>query len=149
MENVELTNMCMIRNQTGQVVVQLRKKKDWPGLTFPGGHVLPNESFHDSVIREVQEETGLTITNPLLCGVKQFQLANGGRYIVLFYHTDSWEGILKGSSEGEVFWVDPQNFQDYSLAPDFLEMYQVFISDHLSEFFYQKNPDKEWTIQLY
>ena len=36
-----------------------RKKRDWPGITFPGGHIESGESFTDAVIREVQEETGL------------------------------------------------------------------------------------------
>ena len=39
-----------------QVVVIDRKKQDWLGVTFPGGHVEPEESFTDAVIREVLEE---------------------------------------------------------------------------------------------
>lgn len=34
------------------------------GITFPGGHVERSESFVDAVIREVEEETGLTISKP-------------------------------------------------------------------------------------
>lgn len=41
------------------------------GLTFPGGHIEKGESFVDSVIREVYEETGLTIENPRICGTKE------------------------------------------------------------------------------
>ncbi|MFC3389660.1 NUDIX domain-containing protein [Salinicoccus sesuvii] len=33
-------------------------KQNWPGVTFPGGHIEKNESFHDAVVREVFEETG-------------------------------------------------------------------------------------------
>lgn len=60
-EKAIFTNMCMIENSNGQVLVQDRKNLDWPGLTFPGGHVERNESFHDSVVREVWEETGLVV----------------------------------------------------------------------------------------
>ena len=71
MEKVIITNMCMLRDGT-RVLVQDRIDPDWPGLTFPGGHVEQGESLTDAVIREVYEETGLTITSPRLCGVKDW-----------------------------------------------------------------------------
>ena len=42
-------NMCMICSG-GKVLVQERKKQDWPGIAFPGGHVEPGESLVRSVI---------------------------------------------------------------------------------------------------
>lgn len=71
-EIVTLTNMCMVYDNNGNVLVQNRNNPDWPGITFPGGHVEPGEPFYDSVIREIKEETGLTIKNPQLCGVKDW-----------------------------------------------------------------------------
>ncbi|MFZ1540441.1 MAG: NUDIX domain-containing protein, partial [Enterococcus aquimarinus] len=65
-EAAVFTNMCMVYNEQGQILVQDRKKQDWPGITFPGGHVEKGESFVGSVIREVKEETGLTIQSPQL-----------------------------------------------------------------------------------
>ena len=38
-EVVTLTNMCMIYDNRGNVVVQDRVDEDWRGLTFPGGHI--------------------------------------------------------------------------------------------------------------
>ena len=35
------TNMCMISDGNGNVLVQDRRDPDWPGITFPGGHVEP------------------------------------------------------------------------------------------------------------
>lgn len=55
-EKIELTNMCMIYDNEGNVLVQHRVKS-WTGWTFPGSHVEPHESFVDSTIREIKEET--------------------------------------------------------------------------------------------
>lgn len=60
-EKIELTNMCMIYDNNGNVVVQDKINQSWGGITFPGGHIEKQESFVDSVIREVKEETGLII----------------------------------------------------------------------------------------
>ena len=38
-EKTELTVMCMICDGT-KILVQDRVNKDWPGVTFPGGHCL-------------------------------------------------------------------------------------------------------------
>lgn len=95
--------MCMISDGRGNVLVQDRHAADWPGITFPGGHVEPGESFTASVIREVQEETGLTIEHPKLCGIKQFQTEQDARYVVLLYRANQFTGTLTSSDEGEVF----------------------------------------------
>ena len=69
-EKAIFTNLCMITDANGNLLVEDRKDPNWPGICFPGGHVEPGEAFTDSVIREVWEETGLTIEDPRLCGVK-------------------------------------------------------------------------------
>ena len=84
-ETVEFTNMCMICDGSRVVVID-RKKRDWPGITFPGGHIESGESFTDAVIREVQEETGLHIRSPQLCGIKDW-CENQCRFVVLLYKT--------------------------------------------------------------
>lgn len=71
-EQVTLTNLCKVYDDKGNILLQDRKKEDWPVITFPGGHMEPKESCVEAVIREVFEETGLTIERPILCGIKQF-----------------------------------------------------------------------------
>ena len=135
-EMAVFTNMCMIYDHDGNILVQDRKNPDWPGVTFPGGHVEPGESFVESVIREVWEETGLTIENPVLCGTKQFQTDDDERYVVLFYKTDRFHGELKFSDEGEVFWIPRNTLTDYPLSVDFADMVTIFDDPALSEFYY-------------
>ena len=141
------TNMCMISDGHGSILVQDRKNPDWPGVTFPGGHVEPGESFVASVIREVSEETGLTVEDPVLCGTKQFQTGSGERYVVLFYRASRFSGELRSSDEGEVFWIPRTKLSDYPIADDFLDMVRVFESDDLSEFYYYKEEGR-WQLKL-
>ena len=126
-EIVTITNMCMIYDGN-RVLVQDRRDPDWPGVTFPGGHVEAGESFTDAVVREVLEETGLKISNPRLCGIKDWTNDDGSRYMVLLYKTDRFEGELKSSSEGEVFWMDLEDFKKADLARDMSDMLRVVSS---------------------
>ena len=104
-EKAIFTNMCMIYDRQGNILVEERRKNDWRGIAFPGGHVEEREAFGDSVIREIKEETGLDIKHPLLCGVKQFYTDEGERYVVFLYKTNEFSGELASSEEGRVFWI--------------------------------------------
>ena len=146
-ESAIFTNMCMICDGQGNVLVQDRRNPDWPGVTFPGGHVEPGEAFTDSVVREVFEETGLTIENPTLCGLKQFKTLKGERYVVFLYRADRFHGELKSSDEGEVFWIPREKLPEYPLVPDFPDMVRVFEEDGLNELFYTHD-EAGWHVRL-
>lgn len=143
---VTLANMCMIYDGD-RVLVQDRTDPDWPGITFPGGHVKSGESFSTSVIREVYEETGLTIENPRLCGVKEWENSDGSRYIVLLYKTDQFFGEIKSSDEGAVYWTPLVALPNLRLTEHFDKIVEVFQRDDLSEFFYKRTAT-DWEIQL-
>lgn len=139
-ERVVLTNMCMICDGAGNVLVQDRVDPNWPGIAFPGGHVEPGESFTKSVIREVREETGLLIEAPKLCGLKQFPLKDGGRYIVFLYRTDRFSGELISSEEGSVFWIKQSELEHMRLPVSFDQTLLVFEDDALGEhYIYREN----------
>lgn len=142
---VEFTNLCMISDGNKVVVID-RKKKDWPGVTFPGGHVELGESFSDAVIREVKEETGLDIYSPQLCGIKDW-VENECRYVVLFYKTNRFDGFLQSSNEGEVWWAEMDQLTSLKLSLDMQDMIRVFVEDGLSEFFYRQDGD-QWVYDL-
>ena len=143
---VTLTNMCMVYDGD-RVLVQDRVDPDWPGITFPGGHVESGESFCASVIREVFEETGLTIENPRLCGVKEWENQDGSRYIVLFYKTNQFSGQLKSSEEGKVFWSSIESLSSLKLSLDFQQHLDLFFNEDLSEAFYE-NTGFGWKLHL-
>ncbi|MBR5949008.1 MAG: 8-oxo-dGTP diphosphatase [Clostridia bacterium] len=145
MEKVEFTNMCMITDGDRVVVID-RQKQDWPGITFPGGHVEEGESFTDAVIREVKEETGLTVFTPRLCGIKDW-CENGCRYAVFFYKTSRFEGELVSSIEGRVWWEEIKNLPFLKLSLDMEDMLRVFTEDDLSEFYYRLQ-DSKWVYDL-
>ena len=146
-ETAIFTNLCMVYDDAGNILVQNRLDPDWPGICFPGGHVEPGESFVESVIREVREETGLTVENPILCGTKQFQTDKDERYVVLFYKTDRFSGELKSSDEGDVFWIPRDTLASYRLSVDFEDMVHVMEDDSLSEFYYYQEKG-EWKSKL-
>lgn len=131
-ENVTLTNMCMVKNKD-QVLVLDRNDPVWPGLTFPGGHVEAHESFHDSVVREVKEETGLTISHPQLVGVKQFYDHNDERYLVFFYIAEQFSGTVKKSDEGKLTWMSAKELKKQKLAYNFDHDLPVFFEQTISE----------------
>ena len=142
-EKTVLTNMCMIYDDDGNVLVQDRRDSDWGGITFPGGHVEKGESFTDAVIREVYEETGLTIATPQICGIKQWPEDDGSRYIVLFYKTSHFAGELKSSEEGEVYWTKLSRLKDLPLARGMELMLRVFLEDEVGEYYIYEE-DGEW-----
>ncbi len=141
-EMVELTNLCMIKDGD-KYLLQNRVKKDWQGSTFPGGHVEPGESIVQSVIREVKEETGLTLKDPHLVGVKQFWVESG-RYIVFLFSATKFTGELRSSHEGEIGWFTKEEMENINLVNHFFEHFDVFEGDY-SEYIYES----EDSIKIY
>ena len=142
-ESVELTVLCLI-HKNGKYLLQDRIKNDWKGYTLPGGHIEPGESIVDAVIREMQEETGLTIKHPHLCGVKQFPLEEG-RYIVFLFETEEFEGDLCSSEEGTMHWIDEKELPKVNLVEDFGDLIEVMLNDTLTEFQYVIE-DGKWIV---
>lgn len=142
-EKTILTNLVMVEDPDNKkVLLENRLNKNWTGITFPGGHVNPGESFVESATREVYEETNLQIQNPQLIGVKQFMAQKDVRYIVLLFRTNQFKGSLQSSKEGDVFWEDPYQVKQAQAVDDFFDLLQVFKSYDVSELYYQDYNDQ-------
>ena len=143
-----LCNLCMVEDlENGKVILQYRspeRYKKWSGYAFPGGHIEEGESLAESVIREVYEETGLTIAAPKLVAVKDWKPDEGTRYIVFCYKATEFTGQLRSSEEGEVSWVPKDQLEKLDLSYDMLPLLEVMEDPDLSEYYYRKRTDDGW-----
>ena len=94
-EPVELTVVCLLED-SGSVLLQNRKKEDWHGWALPGGHVEEGVWFVDAVIREMWEETGLTMT-PI-----EVPVGFEKPYYMTVGMTDECVAFVYGFGEGEI-----------------------------------------------
>ena len=147
--NCTLCNMCMIEDKaTGRVLVQHRLPKPtnpWCGLTFPGGHVEAGESITASTVREIREETGLTVSNLRMCGVVEWEVPEkpqstvwqdnipNSKYIVFMFRTSSFTGELKSSAEGRMEWMTLDEMRQDGLAPHMEEYIRVLLEDDVPQ----------------
>jgi 8-oxo-dGTP diphosphatase len=124
---------------TGKVLVQNRVK-NWRGYAFPGGHVEDGESFYDCAVRELREETGLTVRNLRYCGVVHwYNNINLDRYLVFLYKTDDFSGELTSNDEGENIWMSVDELHsaiaDGQQENDFRFYMPLYFKEEYSELF--------------
>lgn len=139
-EKAEFTNMCMLYDDNGNILVQDRIKS-WCGLAFPGGHLELKESIVESVIREIKEETGLDISNLELCGIKQWFNEEKGRNVCFLYKTKYYKGNLISTAEGKNFWIKRSELKNYKLASGFEDMIRVFEESKITEYYHVRTTD--------
>ncbi|MDY6276571.1 MAG: NUDIX domain-containing protein [Bacilli bacterium] len=125
-KKTKLTIMCMVYKEDGSFLVENRVKKDWPGLTFPGGHVEDDEYITDAVVREMKEETGLTVSYLEPRGYIEWNnFGDDVRHLAMLFKTKSFKGQVKSSKEGEIFFIKEADIEKYPLSNDFLKIYEL------------------------
>ena len=83
---------------------QVDENKDkWVGI---GGKFEPGESPEDCALREVREETGLTMHSWAYRGIVTFVSDEWGTEYMHLFWSDDFSGSLKDCDEGELEWVD-------------------------------------------
>lgn len=105
---MNLTTLCYIEKD-GQYLMLHRvlKKQDinkdkWIGV---GGHFEENESPEECLLREVKEETGLTLTSYRFRGLITFMSDSWQTEYMCLYTADKFEGEIGECDEGELVWV--------------------------------------------
>jgi len=136
MSKLEITNMVMVTDPTNGKVLTINRRISWCGYAFPGGHTEENESIRDSAIREIREETGLEIRNPILCGyIYWYNNETGDKYFTYMYKTSEFSGEINGGTdEGEIQWMTVDEFLSSKLAPN-MENYMKFFTGEYHEAF--------------
>ena len=125
-----LTNMCMLYKEDHSFLVIDRLKKDWPGMNFPGGHVEANESVEESVIREMKEETGLDVHSLKFVTYYEWNMVEEGvRHLCLLFRSKDFDGTLKSSSEGKVFFIKKDELSHHLLSIDFDKILELASKD--------------------
>jgi 8-oxo-dGTP diphosphatase len=84
----------------------------WNGL---GGKFEPGETPEECVLREVFEESGLSIRSPKLCGLLMFPAFKGHDWYVFVFTANEFTGDLIDSPEGKLEWIPDEQILDLNL----------------------------------
>ena len=102
------TTLCYIEKDGCYLMLhRIKKEQDenrdkWIGV---GGKFEDRESPEDCVIREVKEETGLTLTRWQYRGIVTFVSNEWGTEYMHLFTADGFEGEVKTCDEGELAWI--------------------------------------------
>jgi 8-oxo-dGTP diphosphatase len=104
-----MTTLCYIeKNDSYLMMHRVKKENDinqdkWIGI---GGHFEADESPEECLIREVKEETGLTLTTWELRGIITFLSDCWNTEYMFLYTADKFTGIMTDCEEGVLEWVE-------------------------------------------
>ena len=108
---VRKTTLCYLEKDMKYLMLhRIKKEKDinrdkWIGV---GGHFEPGETAKKCLLREVREETGLTLTNYRLRGIVTFICDRWETEQMYLYTAAGVAGEMIACSEGELEWVDKE-----------------------------------------
>ena len=115
---MKATTLCYIEKDGCYLMLhRVKKKKDvnegkWIGV---GGHVEENESPDECILREVEEETGLTLKNCIPRGLVTFVSDTYEGEWMHLYTADEFEGALTECREGVLKWVPKNEIEKLNL----------------------------------
>ena len=115
---MKLTTLCYIEHDDQYLMLHRVKKENdenhdkWIGV---GGKFEEGESPEDCLLREVKEETGLTLKEYRLHGIITFVSNEWGTEYMYLYTATKYEGTLTECDEGELVWVPKDKISELTL----------------------------------
>lgn len=129
-----LTTLCYLEKDDKYLMLHRVKKKNdvnqdkWIGV---GGHALSYESPEDCLLREVQEETGLLLTDYRFRGIVTFALKDVETQYMCLYTANGWEGELDyNCPEGVLEWVAKDQITSLELWPGDKVFFKLIAQEH-------------------
>jgi 8-oxo-dGTP diphosphatase len=154
---MKLASLCYVmdeKNEKTLMIHRTKKENDyhagkWNGL---GGKFNPGESPEDCVIREVMEESGLTIKSPKMRGFITFPNFDGEHdWYVFIFTACSFKGKLIDSNEGRLGWISNEKLFSLNLwEGDKIFIEWLFQNKFFSaKFNYEHGIFKDYTVSFY
>lgn len=116
---MKLATLCYLRKDGKTLMIhRIRKQNDvhqgkWNGL---GGKLEQGETPEECVIREVREESGLIVTDPVLKGLLTFpSFAHDEDWYAFVFVARQFSGELIDSQEGFLEWIDDAELPNLNL----------------------------------
>ena len=117
---IVLVAACALVDSDGRVLIAQRPQgKPMAGLwEFPGGKVERGERPEETLIRELKEELGITVSEACLAplvfashGYPDFHL------LMPLYVCRRWDGTVTPREAQQLVWVKPNRLRDYEMPP--------------------------------
>jgi len=117
---IVLVAACALVDADGRVLIAQRPQgKPMAGLwEFPGGKVEHGERPEETLIRELKEELGITVSEACLAplvfashGYPDFHL------LMPLYVCRRWNGTVTPREAQQLVWVKPNRLRDYEMPP--------------------------------
>ena len=117
---ITLVVACALVDGDGRVLVAQRPEgKALAGLwEFPGGKVEPGERPEETLIRELQEELGITVKEACLAPLTFASYPYETFHLLMpLWICRRWEGVIQKKEHQALQWLRPARLRDIPMPP--------------------------------